>query len=308
MNKKEERILAPLVIFVYNRLEITKQTLKAINENILATETEVYIFSDGAKNEADVIKIKKVREYIKEFAVNSKFKNVYIIERENNMGLANSVIKGVTNIINKFKKIIVLEDDLITNQSFLCFMNDCLDFYEYKKDVWSIGGTTFRINALSKYKKDVYACYRVESWGWATWIDRWEKVDWKVSDYEEFMRDRKAKKKFKQGGQDRINSLKRQMEGKTDSWAIRWDYQAFKENMVTILPTRSLIKNIGFDGSGVHCGTVDRFYIDVDDSPFEYKLEDVEIDKKIMKNFRKYFYKPLYNRILDYMYLKIMKD
>ena len=306
--EKKERITAPLVIFVYNRLGTTKQTLMAINENILAGDTDMYIFSDGAKNEADKLRIKEVREYIHEFATGSNFKHVFIIERESNKGLANSIIEGVTSIIKKYKKVIVLEDDLITNQSFLQFMNDCLDFYEHNSNVWSVGGTSYRMDSLSKYKKDVYACYRGESWGWATWLDRWEKIDWTVSDYGEFIKNSKLQRKFKLGGQDRVGSLKRQMEGKTDSWAIRWNYQAFKENMITILPKKSLVKNIGFDGDGTHCGTENKFHIDFDNNPYEYELEDVKIEENLMKDFRKYFYKPWFQRFLDYVYLKIKGD
>ena len=159
------------------------------------------------------------------------------------------------------------------------------------------------MNALSSYEHDVYACYRGESCGWATWIDRWDKVDWAVSDYVEFLKDKKRKRMFCRGGQDMVDSLKRQMQGETDSWAIRWCYQESKENMFTIYPVKSFIENIGWDGSGTH-SDVDRFHVKKEADNFLYKLEEVDIDENIMREFKKYYSRPLLNRILDYVYIK----
>lgn len=298
------RKLAPLVIFVYNRSSITQQMLEAINHNTLAPETEVFIYSDGPKNEDDLKKVLEVRKCIHDFAEISNFKTVKIVESDKNKGLANSIIGGVTEVIQRFERVIVLEDDLITAVNFLDFMNDCLDYYKNNKKIWSIGGTTYKMDALDRYPHDVYVCYRGESCGWATWIDRWSRVDWNVTDYEVFMKDKKRKKLFKRGGQDMVEALKKQMEGKTDSWAIRWCYQESKEDMLTVLPSKSLIKNIGWDGSGTH-SDVDRFHTEIDSEKYEYKLMNVEINEMLMKDFRKYFSKPFMQRIMDYLYIKI---
>lgn len=296
--------LAPLVIFVYNRKDLTIQMLNKMNQNLLADETEMFIFSDGPRKDTDVEKVKDVRAFLWEFKKSNNFKSVEIIESEKNKGLANSIISGVTDIINKYGKVIVVEDDLLTSQYFLKFMNDCLDFYEKNEKIWSIGGTSLALPSLNEYPDDVYTCYRASSWGWATWKDRWSKVDWNVSDYKVFMKDRKRKRQFKLGGQDMVESLKRQMEGKTDSWAIRWCYQQSKERNFTILPKKSLVKNIGWGDEGTHCD-VDRFHTSVDNEEFEYVLRDVEIDNKLMKEFRRYFSRPFINRVLDFIYLKI---
>lgn len=296
--------LAPLVIFVYNRLKITQQMLNAINQNALVTETDLFIFSDGPKREDDVEKVWLVRKCIHDFAKSNNFKSVTIIEAENNKGLANSIIGGVTEVIQRYGRVIVLEDDLLTATNFLEFMNECLDFYERNEKIWSIGGTTYKLNAFRDYYHDVYACYRGESCGWATWIDRWNKVDWQVSDFEELLKDWKKRRQFKRGGQDMVEALKRQMQGKTDSWAIRWCYQESKENMFTILPVKSLIKNIGWDGSGTH-SDVDRFHTEIEGEGYKYHLENVEIDEKLMRDFRNYFSKPFFQRVMDYLYLKI---
>ncbi len=300
-------MLAPLLLFVYNRVELTRQTLLAMAENDLVEQTELYIFSDGPKKEADVSKVNAVRELVHEYAQSGIFRKVHIKEASQNMGLANSVISGVSEVIKQYGKVIVLEDDLITSKSFLKFMNDCLNFYEDDKKVWSIGGTTQPLKALENYPKSIYACYRGESCGWATWLNRWERVDWKVSDYEELLKNRQMKKQFRRCGEDAIIGLKKQMEGMSDSWAIRWVYQESKEDMFTIRPKESLIKNIGFDGSGTHCAASDRFHIKLHEGDFEYVLETVEIEPTIMEEFRGYFERTLATKIYDIIMMKVWK-
>lgn len=296
--------LAPLVIFTYNRLECTKLMLKAIARNVFAKDTEVYVFSDGPKNEKDEELVVAVRKYLYDFASYEYFKIFHIIESKNNNGLANSIINGVSEIIEKYKRIIVLEDDLITADIFLKFMNDSLDFYENNQEVWSIGGTCFDLPSLVEYPHDVYFCYRGESWGWATWYDRWVRVDWEVQDFQIFMKDAKKKRLFQRGGEDMVEALKQQMKGKTDSWAIRWCYQEFKEGMVTVLPVKSLVKNIGWGQEGTHCD-IDIFHTELLKDEFDYMLENVAIDNNLMNDYRKYFKRPYLKRILDFIYSRV---
>jgi len=246
------RKLSPIILFVYNRPWHTEQTVEALKKNELAGESDLFIFSDGPKVENDE-NVKKVREYIK--TING-FNSVTIIEREKNLGLANSVIAGVTEIVNKFGKVIVLEDDLVTSKYFLKFMNEALDFFKDRNDVFSISGHSYPPSIMKiphSYKHDIYLSYRFGSWGWATWKDRWNKVDWEIKDYEQFKKDNKMKADFNRGGSDMSDMLISQMEGKIDSWAIRFDYAHFKNYCYNIRPVKSLVHNIGFDGSGVHC-------------------------------------------------------
>lgn len=295
--------LAPLLIFVYNRGELTKQMLCAVNKNDMARHTDLYVFSDGPKKESDIEKVMAVRTVIHDFSKDNNFKTIHVFEAEENKGLANSIISGVTQIINKYGNVIVLEDDLIVANNFLEFMNDCLDFYKENNKIWSIGGTTYKLKSLENYSKDIYACYRGESGGWATWSDRWGKVDWDVTDYDAFMNDSRRKARFRRGGYDMVSALQMQMEGKTDSWAIRWCYQQAKENMYTILPKINLVMNIGWEGSGTHSGNRDYFHTELSDEKFEYILEDVEISEKIMREFRKYFFPlwPEYDLAISYV-------
>ncbi len=295
----KEKELAPLVIFVYKRPDVTRQMLDAISRNTLAGQTDVFVFCDGYKNDAEQESVKAVRDIVHDFAKCNYFKSMTIKESPKNHGLANSIISGVTEIIHKYGRVIVLEDDLLTSRNFLNFMNDCLDFYEDDDSVWSIGGTLKKLKSLENYKKDVYACYRVGSWGWATWLERWNRVDWEVSDYDEFMKSRQKKKLFNRGGSDLTGMLRAQHEGRIDSWAVRWGYQASKENMVSIFPRKSLVKNIGFGAGATHTALGKDIYETQCYEGFVYHLEHVGIDQRLMREYRWYLSR-VYRTLLAY--------
>ena len=242
--------IAPIILFVYNRPWHTKQTIESLQKNLLVSDSELFIFSDGWKNKESQADVMEVRKYIK--LING-FKKVHIIENESNFGLANNIIHGVTQIINKYNKVIVLEDDLISSPYFLKFLNKALDYYEKEKNIFTISGYTFPIKIPSSYNHDVYIDYRSSSWGWGIWKDRWDLIDWEVSDFGNFKKNKKLQKKFNISGNDRTQMLFDQMENKIDSWAIRRGYAQFKLNKYTLFPKKSLIFNIGFDGTGIHC-------------------------------------------------------
>lgn len=293
----EEKVnnLSPIILFVYNRPWHTEQTVEALKKNELASDSELFIFSDGPKVENDE-NVKKVREYIK--TVNG-FKSVKIIEREKNLGLAESVITGVTEIVNKYGRVIVLEDDLKTSKYFLKFMNESLNFFKDRKDIFSVSGYNYPASIMTPppyYKHDIYLSYRFGSWGWTTWRDRWEKVDWEVKDYDEFRNDLTMQKKFNRGGKDMTDMLISQMKGRIDSWAIRFDYAHFKNNCYNIRPVKSLVNNIGFDRSGVHCGENDIKFSVKNGAHKSPELFNVALDSKIIKRFAKVFdLKPEYS-------------
>jgi len=280
---------SPVVIFVYSRLEHTKKTIKSLTKNYFAEETEVYIYSDAAKNEKLIEKVKLVRKYIDSLPQRNLFKSVKIIKAKSNKGLANSIILGVSEIIERYGKVIVVEDDLVSAPDFLQYMNGALDFYEGDNKIWSICGYTFKMNIPTDYKHDVYLSYRGGSWGWATWKNRWEKVDWKVTDYQIFKKNKTIRSRFNRGGCDMANMLDLQMQGKIDSWAIRWCYAQSKLGMLTVYPIVSRIRNIGLDGTGTHSGTISKFDVILNNGNNKCKFETVKLDRRIVKSFRDQF-------------------
>ena len=288
-------MLAPICLFTYNRLDETRQTVEALKCNFLASLSCLYIFSDGPKDETTTQKVNEVRQFLK--TING-FKAIKIFESPINRGLANSIIDGVTQIIEKYGRVIVLEDDLITSPNFLDFMNHALNFYLSNDKIFSISGYTMDLPSLKMYNKDYYLSYRASSWGWATWKNRWQTVDWEMCDYNSFELNPIQQIKFMRGGSDMPYMLWKQMNGKIDSWAIRWCYNQFKNDQLTIYPTVSKIYNIGFGDNSTHTKTGRHFnpnnFIQAKIDNFNFDNYP-SINRNISKEFRSVF--SVYNRI-----------
>lgn len=277
---------APVVVFVYNRADHARTTLNHLSENYLAAESDLYIYCDNAKNEKAQADVDAVRAMVDDFACNSGFKTVTVIKAEKNKGLAASIIGGAGEILEKYGRIIVVEDDLLTSKDFLTYMNNALDFYEKNQNVWSVSGYTFPLKSLQKYPHDIYMSPRGCSWGWATWKDRFEKVDWEVSDFEEFIHTPERIKHFNEGGPDMTDMLSRQVHGKINSWAIRWCYQESKENMFTVYPKESRVRNIGCDNSGTNCVDSSLYDTTLVSGNQTCTFENLTPDSRIMGEFR----------------------
>jgi hypothetical protein len=241
--------LAPIVLFVYNRLNHTRQTLEALQKNELASKSELIIYSEAAKNENDLEKVAKVREYIKNI---DGFKKIIIRKAIENMGLANSIINGVTKVVNEYGKIIVLEDDLVTSRYFLRFMNEALEAYKDEPKVASIHGYIYPIKNLP----ETFFIKGADCWGWATWSNKWSILERDGKKLLEKVKKKNLKREINfNGAYNYIKMLKNQIRGKNDSWAIRWYISAFLKDMITLYPRQSYVKNIGFSNEGTHTKT-----------------------------------------------------
>lgn len=302
---------APIVLFIYNRPWHTKQTIEALQHCELAKESDLYIFADGPKTNAteeQKAKISEVRAYIHTI---DGFNSVTIEESETNKGLANSVITGVTKVIEKYGQVIVMEDDLLVSPIFLKFMNDALDFYQNDKRIFNIGGFNYCFPFPAKYQKDVYIVHRAESCGWGTWINRWNNVDWDISDAQIFFQSKRKQKRFNRGGNDMSGMLRDQLEGKIDSWAIRWDYHLYKHNTYCLRPVKTLVSNIGFDGSGIHSGTMDTSYYTAEineSSQYNIHLEkNIKEDRIVAKSFHDFWGVSPHDTIIKRIIRKLIK-
>jgi len=241
--------LAPIALFVYNRPEHTQRTVNSLRENELAAQSDLFVFSDGPKDEVGSVAVRQVRRYIHDVA---GFKSVTVIERERNLGLANSVIAGITQICNEFGRVIAMEDDLLTTPDFLTFMNQALERYAAEPRIFSVSGFNFGFERKEKYSYDAFCFYRSSSLGWGTWKDRWEQADWEMSDYDVFCTDKKQQQRFNRGGEDLSNMLAMQMHGKINSWAIRWAYAHSKRSAFALLSFRPRVIHIGCDSAATH--------------------------------------------------------
>ena len=294
--------LAPIVLFVYNRPWHTRQTVESLQKNILADESELFIFSEGPKNETDKIKVNEVRDFIHSI---SGFKEIKIEESKENTGLAESVIRGVTKVINQYGKVIVLEDDLISAPGFLKFMNEALEFYKDYNRIFSISGYGFPIEFSSEYKSETYILPRSSSWGWGTWLEKWKKADWQVKDIGHFLTDKNLQKKFNEGGTDLTSMLKSQMYGYIDSWGIRWAYTHFKNNGYCLYPVNSLIKNIGTDKSGTHFkSNVNKYDVKLSTVNTTINLEkNIEVNHEILRRVNQIFKLSLLRKTINFFKL-----
>lgn len=287
-------MLAPVSLFIYKRPDHTRATLEALASNTLATQTHLFVFSDGPKNEVDRKAVESVRELVRN---TSGFASVTLIERSENMGLARSIINGVSEILEKFDHIIVLEDDLVTSQHFLTYMNEVLVHYKNDPFAFSVTGHTFPGKFLpipDDYPYDTYAGYRCSSWSWGTWGDRWRRIDWEMNYFPSFCIDATAQEKFNQSGQDMTTLLRMQHEGQIDSWAIRFCYAHHANEMRCIYPTKTLVKNIGLDNSGTHSTPDLRFFhLSLDESWLPRNFCDSgKPDTRITDDFRAIFGPP----------------
>ncbi len=305
----DNNLLAPIVLFVYNRPWHTEKTLNALMNNEFADESILYVFCDGPKYNAtdeQILKIKEVRDVVKR---DKWCKEVHIVESEKNNGLANSIISGVTNVIEKYGHVIVLEDDLITSRFFLRYMNESLSFYKKYPSVFSISADRPPIQKMqipADYNFDVFASLRNYSYGWGTWVDKWNLVGWDVDSYGKLQSQLSMKNAFNRGGDDLANMLEMQQKKMIDSWSIRFTYAHFSNHAVSIMPCNSFIEHIGMDGSGTHCvvTNIKSQFREVDyNSQFRF-LDIIYEDKDVINAFynahcatKRPLWKKIFNRI-----------
>lgn len=240
--------IAPVALFVFNRPEHTRRTVEALLKNELAGESDLFIFSDAPKAPESAEAVREVREYIRTI---TGFRTISIVERDRNWGLANSIIDGVTSMVNERGRIIVLEDDLVVTPHFLEFMNRALDKYENEQKVIQVSGYMFPLRI--EVEEDALFLPLTTSWGWATWQRAWKLFDPDAKGYARVKEDLALRNRFNlDGAYDYFSMLEAQLAGRVDSWAIRWHLAAFLNDTLTLYPRHSLITNIGFDGSGTH--------------------------------------------------------
>ena len=235
--------LAPVVLFVYDRLEHTKKTIEALKLNDLACLSELFIYSDSFKLSKSHKKVNEVRKYLQTV---TGFKNITIIERDRNWGLADSIIDGVSSIVEKYGKVIVLEDDLVTSKYFLLFMNDALKAYENERKVWQVGGYMPNLE-LNTSQQILFLPYTT-SWGWATWADRWSEFDRNPNKLLEDMSEHDIYKFNMDGASDIWSQVLKNINGEIYTWAVFWYATVFKKKGLCVYPFKSNF--IGYYGLG----------------------------------------------------------
>lgn len=278
--------LAPIALSTYSRLEHLRKTVSTLQKNTLAKDSDLYIFSDGAKP-GDEEKVNQVRQYIHTV---TGFKNVYIYEREKNNRILNNR-GGMQMLLEKSGKMIFLEEDVATSPNFLAFINQSLNRYQDNNEIFSISGYCPPINIPNNYAYDGFFLRRFNAWGFGIWKDRYEKIQY-VSEYDlnNLQSDKEKFKLFCAYGKDMIGMLKADVNKDIDALDVKAMYAQFVSNQFTLYPSESLTANNGFDGTGLHCGVTDKFNVSLSDKRQFNLPETVILNKEIIKsnfNFRK---------------------
>lgn len=257
--------LAPIALFVYNRPDHTRRTIRYLQKNLLAEDSRLFIFSDGAKTTADQQKINEVRALIKQ---TDGFKSVKIMESEVNKGLANAIISGVTQLVQEYGKVIVFEDDLLSSPFTLRYFNDALQRYFDEQKVMHIGAYMYPLT--DKNLPETFFYRAATSWGWATWERAWKNFNPSIDNLIGQFNKQQINRFSIEGTMNFWRQMQEFKSGKNNSWAIRWYASIFLKGGLTLNPSKSLIHNIGHDGSGVHSNKEDMYQVKLAQQPIRY--------------------------------------
>lgn len=276
---------APVLLFVYNRLEHTRRLIGSLLQNDLAAQSELFIYSDAAHSEEQTEAVKEVREYI---ATITGFARVSLIERSENWGLARNIIDGVTTLTSQYGKVIVLEDDLILAPYFLQFMNDALEMYRDEPRIGHIQACDFTQDASLP---DTFLIKWTGSWGWGTWERAWKHFNPNGKELLQKLEKRRLTHMFDFNGKyGYTRMLRRQIEGKNNSWAIRWNASLFLKDILSLNVGKALVHNGGFDGSGTNCGGGDLYSSLLWNQPLPVnRITPVEENQEARKAYVRYY-------------------
>lgn len=270
---------SPIIIFAFKRLEPLKACVAALQKNSEAAESDLVVYVDGPRENkvGEAEKVEAVRDYVKTI---KGFKSLTFHFSEQNKKLGPSIIAGVTDVMNQYGKAIIVEDDIISSSNFLSFLNKGLDFYENYKEVFSVSGESIRVKCPEGYTYHNYFAPRAGCWGWATWADRWNSVDWNLEDWSSVAANKRMFNKW--GGSDCFGLLNGWHIGKNQSWAIRFNYAQFVQGKTTVFPTVSKVTNEGFEEDGTNCKRVkyNRFKMDFDTS----SMKDFNFASEVEEN------------------------
>lgn len=277
--------LAPILLFVYNRPHHVQQLVTSLLANEEAAQSTLYVYADGAEGESDKAAVEEVLRLIHNI---NGFASVSIVEREENWGLARNVIDGVSTVVKKHGRVIVLEDDLVVAPYFLRFMNEALETYKDEPKVGHIQACDYTQDPTLP---DTFLIKWTGSWGWATWERAWQLFNPDGATLLRELETRKLTKTFDFNGKyDYTRMLRRQVEGLNNSWAIRWNASLFLHDVLSLNVGKALVQNNGFDGSGTNCGGGGLYASNLWLKPLKVKkIEPITENNEARKVYERYY-------------------
>jgi hypothetical protein len=299
-------VLAPIVLFAYSRLEHVQKAINSLLLNDEACFSDLIIFLDAPKSLDQASIVEDVYAYLRSV---TGFQSITINRRTTNLGLSQSIISGVSHVLQSYKNIIVIEDDLIVSPYFLKYMNAALNLYEFHESVISIHGYTV---PTSINLPPTFFLRGADCWGWATWQRGWKYFNSNGKYLYDQLSSNRLLREFDYDGSYPYSSmLKDQIEGRNDSWAVRWYASAFLSNKFTLYPGKSLVQNIGLDNSGTHCGTSSSYEVELSHTNIDVNLIAVgnsDIGRDAFKQFfltqKKNFLQRFFSKLASLIYGK----
>ena len=309
--KDNKEMAIPVLLITFNRPEHTRRTIDALR---VQQPPLVYVFQDGPRsgNDADAVNCLRVKEVIEKCIdwpceLQTSFSEV-------NHGCRDAIIYAITEVLKRHELVIVVEDDIITSPAFYVYMCKALEYYKDRKTVFSISGHSHspsRFVVPDDYAYDVFASPRLFNWGWGTWRDRWEQADWSFSYYEDFMSHLYEKQAFCRGGDDLLPMLVNEKNGRSSAWDIQFAFTHFRNHAVSIVPCVSYTMNIGQDGSGTHCGSLNipqQEALALNQNKDPLLLDNLYFDSRIINSMYSVFTKkkrPKWQKVINFMARKI---
>jgi len=288
--------MVTIALFTYNRPQHLRKVIGALSNNLDYSNSRLIIYSDDASDDKDVKLVQEVRSICEGV---KRPKELEVIKRIGNKGLANNIIEGLSELFIAYDAIVVLEDDLVTSPGFINYMSRALDYYR-DRQVFSICGYSPAGIVPADFPYSTYLVPRIGSWGWATWRERWALADWEVKDFKQFIFSDIEIDSFNKAGNDLTPMLVKQQAGLNNSWAIRFAYAGFKHLMPTVYPSKSLITNIGNDGSGTHVPSSNKYraaiteFVDGDRfCPHDF------INEEISKKFKSFYDTSIFRSLIN---------
>jgi GT2 family glycosyltransferase len=284
LNLANKKKYAPIIAFVYRRPEHTRQMLNSLSLNPLASSSELFVFSDGPKSDEIAEQVEQVRKLVKG---QSGFKSVKLFERSENLGLANNIISGLTQVLEEYGKGIVLEDDIVTSPYFLTFMNEALDHFETEEKVMNVSAYTYPIDKTGIDKPYLLRC--ISCWGWGTWYRAWRKFEKNEDDLISKFSKKMIYEFNVEGTSEMFEQVLANKAGKMDTWAVFWYATLFLNKGLTLYPSESLANNIGFDGSGSNTGNSKFYDSKIVESCSNFFPEIIEENSFVLEKHKEFF-------------------
>jgi hypothetical protein len=289
---------SPVALFVYNRPDHTRRTIDALQLNRLAAVTNLFVYSDGPKSEADRPKVQEVRDLLRGYV---GFRSVCVRESSGNLGLANSIITGVTEIVERFGRVIVLEDDILTAPCFLSFMNDALDCYQDAERVMHISGYCYPVKFDGE--PETFFMRYPTPWGWATWQRAWRCFEKDPKELQASMSRSDVSRFNLDGAVDFWEQVMHNVKGKADTWAVFWYASIFRQNGLCLYPARSLTQNIGMDGTGQHCLITNAYENQLDSTNPRYFTDEFKEDVAAINSMKDFYATHRISRLMRFLKL-----